>query len=134
MGMFVLVGNTVLEIQGMMLNYWLILFSTACFANMMGLNISAGLNSVVAIYITIPFILVPQILLSGTIVQFDNLHPSITRRIYVPVVGDLMVSSSSKRIPSKRISSNMSSATAMLHLYQHSKFPVYKHWSRSVSA
>jgi ABC-type multidrug transport system ATPase subunit len=92
MGMFVLVGNTVLEIQGMMLNYWLILFSTACFANMMGLNISAGLNSVVAIYITIPFILVPQILLSGTIVQFDNLHPSITRRIYVPVVGDLMVS------------------------------------------
>ncbi|MDX9769701.1 MAG: ATP-binding cassette domain-containing protein [Tenuifilaceae bacterium] len=92
MGMFVLVGNTILEIQGMMLNYWLILFSTACFANIMGLNISAGLNSVVAIYITIPFILVPQILLSGTIVQFDNLHPTITKRIYVPVVGDLMVS------------------------------------------
>ena len=92
MAMFVLVGNTILEIEGMMLNYWLILFSTACFANMMGLNISAGLNSVVAIYITIPFILVPQILLSGTIVQFDNLHPSVTKRIYVPVVGDLMIS------------------------------------------
>ncbi|MDY0201715.1 MAG: ATP-binding cassette domain-containing protein [Tenuifilaceae bacterium] len=92
MGLFVLVGNTVLEIQGMMLSYWLVLFSTACFANMIGLNISAGLNSVVAIYITIPFILVPQILLSGTIVQFDNLHPAITRRVYVPLVGDLMVS------------------------------------------
>ncbi|HCY01357.1 MAG TPA: ABC transporter, partial [Bacteroidales bacterium] len=59
---------------------------------MLGLNISAGLNSVVAIYITIPFILVPQILLSGTVVQFDNLHPSITNRVYVPVVGDVMVS------------------------------------------
>jgi ABC transport system ATP-binding/permease protein len=92
MGMFVLVGNTVLEIQGMMLNYWLILFSTACFANMMGLNISAGLNSVVSIYITIPFILVPQILLSGTVVQFDNLHPTITKRVYVPIVGDIMIS------------------------------------------
>jgi hypothetical protein len=92
MAMFVLVGNTILEIQGMALSYWLILFSTACFANMVGLNISAGLNSVVAIYITIPFILVPQILLSGTVVQFDNLHPSITRKVYVPVVGDLMVS------------------------------------------
>jgi ABC-type multidrug transport system ATPase subunit len=92
MAMFVLVGNTILEIQGMYLSYWLILFSTACFANMVGLNISAGLNSVVAIYITIPFILVPQILLSGTVVQFDNLHPSITKRIYVPAVGDLMVS------------------------------------------
>ncbi|MDX9847652.1 MAG: ATP-binding cassette domain-containing protein [Tenuifilaceae bacterium] len=92
MAMFVLVGNTILEIHGMMLNFWLILFSTACFANMMGLNLSAGLNSVVAIYITIPFILVPQILLSGTVVQFDNLHPSTTQRVYVPVVGDLMIS------------------------------------------
>ena len=92
MAMFVLIGNTILEIEGMTLGYWLILFSTACFANMLGLNISAGLNSVVAIYITIPFILVPQILLSGTVVQFDNLHPSITRRVYVPPVGDIMVS------------------------------------------
>ena len=92
MAMFVLIGNTILEVKGMMLSFWLILFSTACFSNMVGLNISAGLNSVVAIYITIPFILVPQILLSGTIVQFDNLHPSISRRIYTPVVGDVMIS------------------------------------------
>ncbi len=92
MAMFVFVGNTILEIQGMTLSYWLILFSTACFANMMGLNISSGLNSVVSIYITIPFILVPQILLSGTVVQFDNLHPAITKKIYVPIVGDLMIS------------------------------------------
>jgi len=92
MFMFVLVGNTILEIKGMLLQYWLVLFTTACFANMVGLNISSGLNSVVAIYILIPFILVPQILLSGTIVQFDNLHPSLTRKVYVPVVGDLMAS------------------------------------------
>lgn len=92
MAMFVLVGNSILEIQGMTLSYWLILFSTACFANMMGLNISSGLNSIVSIYITIPFILVPQILLSGTVVQFDNLHPAITKKIYVPIVGDLMIS------------------------------------------
>lgn len=90
--MFVLIGNYILEIKGLTLSYWLILFSTTCFANMMGLNISSGLNSVVAIYILIPFILVPQILLSGTIVQFDNLHPSLTRKIYVPVVGDIMPS------------------------------------------
>jgi ABC-type multidrug transport system ATPase subunit len=90
--LFVLVGNSILEIQGMALSYWLILFSTACFANMLGLNLSAGLGSVVAIYISIPFVLVPQILLSGTIVQFDNLHPSITRKVYVPVVGDFMAS------------------------------------------
>jgi hypothetical protein len=57
-----------------------------------GLNISSGLNSVVAIYILIPFILVPQLLLSGTIVPFDKLNPQISTRQYVPLVGDLMTS------------------------------------------
>lgn len=90
--MYVLIGNYFLEIKGLTLTYWLILFSTSCFSNMVGLNISSGLNSIVSIYISIPFILVPQLLLSGTIVQFDNLHPSITKRVYVPVVGDIMIS------------------------------------------
>ncbi len=90
--LFVLVGNWVLEINGMFFSFWLILFTTACFANLVGLNLSAGLSSVVAIYISIPLVLVPQILLSGTIVPFDNLHPSLTRKVYVPIVGDLMAS------------------------------------------
>ena len=90
--MYVLIGNYFLEIKGLTLTYWLILFSTSCFSNMVGLNISSGLNSIVSIYISIPFILVPQLLLSGTIVQFDNLHPGITKRVYVPVVGDIMIS------------------------------------------
>jgi hypothetical protein len=71
---------------------WLILFATSCFANFVGLNISAGLNSVVAIYILIPFILVPQLLLSGTIVPFDNLNPDIVSQENVPLVGNLMTS------------------------------------------
>ena len=89
---FVLVGNLILEIKGMMLSFFLILFTTSCFANMAGLNISSGMKSVVAIYILIPFILVPQLLLSGTIVPFDNLNPAISSRQNVPVVGDLMAS------------------------------------------
>jgi hypothetical protein len=59
---------------------------------MIGLNISASLNSVVAIYILIPIILIPQLLLSGVPVKFDDLHRSLTKRIYVPVIGDLMTS------------------------------------------
>lgn len=90
--MFVLIGNYVLEIHGLTLVFWLVLFSTSCLANMMGLNISSGLNSIVSIYISIPFILVPQLLLSGTIVQFDNLHPALTKKVYVPIVGDIMAS------------------------------------------
>ena len=90
--LYVWTGNVILGIKGMTLSYWLILFSTCCFANMVGLNISAGLNSVVAIYILIPFILVPQLLLSGTIVAFDNLNPSIASRVNVPLVGNMMTS------------------------------------------
>lgn len=89
---FVIIGNYILEIQGMTLYYWLILFSTACFANLAGLNISAALNSVISIYILIPFMLVPQLLLGGVLVDFDKLHESISRKDVVPVTGDIMVS------------------------------------------
>lgn len=89
---FVLVGNFILEIKDLNINYWLILFSTSCFAVMLGLNISAGLKSVISIYIIIPFILVPLILLSGVIVKYDKLHPKVAGMEYVPVVGDVMAS------------------------------------------
>lgn len=89
---FVLIGNSILEIKGLNFNYWLVLFSTAMFAIMLGLNISASLKSVIAIYITIPFILVPFILLAGIIVKYDKLHYRMASAEFVPVVGDLMPS------------------------------------------
>ncbi len=89
---FAFVGNFVLEIHGMTFAYFMVLFTTSCFANIVGLNISAAFNSVVTIYILIPFILVPQLLLSGTIVKFDKLHKSIVNEKYVSFLGDLMTS------------------------------------------
>lgn len=89
---FVLIGNAILGIQGMYVDYWIILFSTACFANMLGLNISASFNSAVTIYILIPFLIIPQLLLSGVIVKFDKLNPAITSQKKVPIVGELMTS------------------------------------------
>lgn len=90
--LFVSVGNALLGIRGMFLSYWLIFFSTAFTANMVGLNISAALTSVVAIYVSIPLILVPQLLFSGVVVPFQKLHRSVTSQLYVPVIGDLMIS------------------------------------------
>jgi ABC-type multidrug transport system ATPase subunit len=88
---FVLVGNTVLEVKGMLLPFWLVLFSTSCFANVLGLNISASFNSAKVIYIIIPILIIPQLLLSGVIVRFDRLYPSITSQSRVPVIGNTMV-------------------------------------------
>ena len=89
---FVLVGNFILEIQGMTFYYWAILFTTSCFANMVGLNISSALNSIITIYILIPFILVPQLLLGGAMIKFDELHKNLAKQAQVPLVGDVMAS------------------------------------------
>lgn len=90
--LFVFFANFILEIKGLTWEYWLVLYSAASCANLIGLNLSAGLNTVVAVYVSIPFILVPQLLFSGVIVNFNKLHPSITTQRYVPIVGDLMTS------------------------------------------
>lgn len=89
---YTVLGNTILEIRGMLLPFWLILFTTSCFANVLGLNISSAFNSAVTIYILIPILLIPQLLLSGVVVKFDELNPVISSRDKVPLIGDLMAS------------------------------------------
>ena len=89
---FVLVGNSILEIKGMNMSYWLILFSTSFFANMLGLNISAAFNSAVTIYIMIPLLIIPQILLSGILVKYHDLFPPLASQTVVPMVGEVMAS------------------------------------------
>jgi len=89
---FVWIGNSILGIYHMNLVYWLVLFSVAFFSNMVGLNISSAFDSVVTIYILIPLLLIPQILLCGVIVKFDDLQSKNADKDLVPVVGDIMVS------------------------------------------
>ncbi len=90
--LYVLVGNSVLGIKGMWMDYWLVLFTTSCFANMLGLNISSGFNSAITIYILIPFLIIPQLLLSGVIVKFDKLNPTLATQGGVPFSGEIMTS------------------------------------------
>lgn len=90
--LFVLVGNGVLGVKGMFTDYWMVLFTTSCFANMLGLNISSAFNSAVTIYILIPFLIIPQLLLAGVVVKFDKLNPIMAKQGGVPVVGEMMAS------------------------------------------
>jgi ABC-type multidrug transport system ATPase subunit len=89
---YVLVGNYILEIQGMTWPYWLVMFSISCFANMLGLNISASFNSAKVIYILIPILIIPQLLFSGVIVSFDKIHPAFASDKGVPFIGNVMAS------------------------------------------
>jgi ABC-type multidrug transport system ATPase subunit len=89
---FILVGNWLLGVQGMGMTYFGILFAVSCFSNLLGLNISSAFDSAVTVYILIPFLIIPQILLSGVIVRFDKLNPVIGAATAVPVIGDVMAS------------------------------------------
>ncbi len=88
--LFTLIGNSILEIKGMFFEYWLALFSAWCFANMLGLIISDSFKTVITIYILIPFILIPQIILSGVIVKFDKLNPAISDPNSIPWFGEII--------------------------------------------
>ena len=89
--LFVLVGNSILGIHGMHLSYWLMFFAISCSANVLGLNISASFNSAITIYILIPLLIIPQMILSGAIFDFDKLNSLISSKERVPLVADAMV-------------------------------------------
>jgi len=90
--LFVLIGNTILGIQDMHLAYWGLLFSTSCLANMLGLNISATFNSAVTIYIIIPLLIIPQMVLGGAMFDFEKLNKTLGGGSGVPFIAELMPS------------------------------------------
>ena len=89
--LFIVIGNAIMGLHGLFYTWWLILFVTALLANLTGLLLSQCLNSVVAIYISIPMLLIPQILLCGLVVSFSDLTPKSTTG-NVPLIGDLIPS------------------------------------------
>ncbi len=89
--LFIAVGNTIMGLHGLTGTWWIILFVTALLSNLTGLLLSQCLSSVVAIYITIPLLLIPQILLCGLVVSFSDLTPRSTTG-NVPLIGDVIPS------------------------------------------
>ncbi len=89
--LFILIGNTIMGLHGLFGVWWFILFMTSLLANLTGLLLSQCLSSVVAIYISIPMLLIPQILLCGLVVSFSDLTPGSTTG-NVPLIGDVIPS------------------------------------------
>ncbi len=91
--MFVLIGHLILEVEWrMILPFWIALFSVSCMANVLGLNISSAFNSAVTVYVMIPLLLIPQMILSGLLFRFDKLNDLISTKGKVPLVADFMAS------------------------------------------
>jgi len=57
---------------------------------MLGLVISDSFKAVVTIYILIPFLVIPQIILSGVMVKFEKLNHNISSPGAIPIYGELI--------------------------------------------
>jgi ABC transport system ATP-binding/permease protein len=88
--LFLAIANPILGIKGMFLHYWIALFTTAFCANMLGLNISASFNSAITIYIIIPLLIIPMMVLSGAMFPFDKLNRKIGNIDKVPLIAEIM--------------------------------------------
>lgn len=91
--LFIAVGNSLMGIGGeMFLTWWVTLWAASFLANLTGLLLSQTLSSIVAIYITIPLLLIPQILLCGLVVKFDDMSRYAATRNIVPLIGEIIPS------------------------------------------
>jgi ABC-type multidrug transport system ATPase subunit len=88
--LFVIVGNLVIEVKGMYWQYWLVLFSSWMVSILFGLNISNSFKTAVTVYILIPFLVIPNIILSGIMVKFEKLNPHITEPGSIPFYGEII--------------------------------------------
>lgn len=88
--LFIIVGNLVLEIKAMYWQYWLVLFSAWTVSILFGLNISNSFKTAVTVYILIPFLVIPNIILSGIMVKFEKLNPQITSPGTIPFYGEII--------------------------------------------
>ncbi len=91
--LFVVVSHLILEIEwSMLLPFWFTLFTVSCMSCVLGLNISSAFNSAITVYIVIPLLLIPQMILSGIIFKYDKMNSLIGNRSRVPLLADLMAS------------------------------------------
>lgn len=89
---FVAISDWVLEVNDIGREFWLVMFSTACWANLLGLVLSDTFKNAVTVYFLIPLLLIPQLVLGGVVIKFDRLNPIFGSSSKVPMVGEIMVS------------------------------------------
>lgn len=72
--LFVIPGNTILEYSGQFPDFAFLLFAVIINANILGLLISNSFSSATSIYIVIPLLIIPQMILGGAMFSYDELN------------------------------------------------------------
>ena len=88
--LYVGVAIPLVQVPGMFAKLWILLFACAFSSSLLGLNISASFRSAVTIYILIPLLLIPQMLLCGVVIPYDDLIAPASIRREVPAYANLL--------------------------------------------
>jgi len=86
----VIVGNFVLEFKGLLVPYILTLFGVSAFANLMALNLSSAVRNLASVYLLIPFILVPGMVFTGFLIQFDDYYRYRPNDKKIPLIAEIV--------------------------------------------
>ena len=89
---FVVVSHLILDMPSFVWKHILVLFAVGLFGSILGLFISSIFNSAKVVYILIPLLVIPQIILGGAIIRFDRFNPSLSQQDGVPWFGNVMAS------------------------------------------
>jgi len=89
---YVLISKWILQIPSAGINIFIILWSTTVSASILGLVLSSIFKTMASVYVSIPFVLIPQILFSGTIIDFNKINPIFASDKYVPAISEIMIS------------------------------------------
>ncbi|MCS7152686.1 MAG: ATP-binding cassette domain-containing protein [Bacteroidia bacterium] len=68
---------------------WLLLYVVALLSNLLSLNLSDTFTQPVPIYVLIPILIIPQLVLSGAVIPYDKFNPVLRGERPVPFLADL---------------------------------------------
>lgn len=88
--LYTVIANLILGVKDFFWPMWLILFSCGMTACVLGLNVSASFKTAVTIYILIPILLVPQMMLCGVVIKYDQLIPENSGNRLTPSYVDII--------------------------------------------
>jgi len=72
--LFVAVGNTILEIRGMFIPYFIFLFVTAASGTSLGLLISSVVGDSKTAANFVPLVLIPQLIFGGALIKYEEMN------------------------------------------------------------
>ncbi len=87
--LYVFLAVTILDISGLLVKFWLVLFSISCLGNILGILLYNVGRSFFKTYLIFGVYLAFCLVFSGSVVRFDQLSKNITNEQYVPFLAEL---------------------------------------------